>query len=392
MTPAVFAVTNVEVDATPRGRRACSRRQGSILKFDGYRHVLAPAGKQEDALLPPLTEKQTLDLLDLTPTPALHRSRRRATTRRRWSRRWRRKASAGRAPTPAIISKIQERGYVEQKERRFYATEIGMTVTDLLVEHFPKVMDLKFTAHMEEELDEIETAKIELRRRCSTSSAGRSREALDEAEDEDAGAARPRDGRDVPEVRQAAGRATSARRRAGSSSAAPAIPEGCKYIKPGEGEAARPAPVRDRAHVPDVRQADAAAHGPARRRSSAAAGYPECKTTMNLDAEGKPVLTAKPTEHICEKCGKPMVLREGRRGPFLACTGYPKCKNAKDVDAEGNPIPEVDLLDYARERLHAATLHHVVAHAVALASRVQLLDDRLDAPDQRGGRGANLLG
>ena len=63
---------------------------------------------------------------------------------------------------------------------------------------------------------------------------------------------------------------------------------------------------------------------------------------MNFDAEGKPVLSAKPTEHICEKCGKPMVIREGRRGPFLACTGYPKCKNAKDVDANGNPVKPID--------------------------------------------------
>jgi DNA topoisomerase-1 len=67
-------------------------------------------------------------------------------------------------------------------------------------------------------------------------------------------------------------------------------------------------------------------------------GYPECKTTMNFDAEGKPVLASKPTEHVCEKCGETMVLREGPRGPFLACSGYPKCKNAKDVDAEGNPL------------------------------------------------------
>jgi DNA topoisomerase-1 len=71
-------------------------------------------------------------------------------------------------------------------------------------------------------------------------------------------------------------------------------------------------------------------------------GYPECKTTMNFDAEGKPVVTAKPTEHTCERCGKPMVLREGRRGPFLACSGYPACQNAKDVDAEGNPIKPID--------------------------------------------------
>src|SRR5262245_38592033 len=64
---------------------------------------------------------------------------------------------------------------------------------------------------------------------------------------------------------------------------------------------------------------------------------------MKFDAEGKPVLAAKPTEHKCEKCGSPMVLREGRRGPFLACTGYPKCKNAQDVDAQGNPVKPLDV-------------------------------------------------
>jgi DNA topoisomerase-1 len=63
---------------------------------------------------------------------------------------------------------------------------------------------------------------------------------------------------------------------------------------------------------------------------------------MNIGDDGKPVITARPTEYTCEKCGKPMVLREGRRGPFLACTGYPNCKNAKDVDAEGKPIQPID--------------------------------------------------
>jgi DNA topoisomerase-1 len=63
---------------------------------------------------------------------------------------------------------------------------------------------------------------------------------------------------------------------------------------------------------------------------------------MNFDAEGKPVLSARPTEHVCEKCGKPMVLREGPRGPFLGCSGYPKCRNLKDVDAQGNPLKPID--------------------------------------------------
>ena len=63
---------------------------------------------------------------------------------------------------------------------------------------------------------------------------------------------------------------------------------------------------------------------------------------MNFDAAGKPVLASKPTEHVCDKCGKPMILRDGPRGPFLACTGYPKCRAAKDVDAEGNPLKPID--------------------------------------------------
>src|SRR5262249_30634526 len=72
------------------------------------------------------------------------------------------KEGIGRPSTYAsIISKIQDRGYVEVKERRFFATELGKVVTDLLVEHFPKVMDLKFTGHMEEELDQIESRKIQ---------------------------------------------------------------------------------------------------------------------------------------------------------------------------------------------------------------------------------------
>jgi DNA topoisomerase I len=54
------------------------------------------------------------------------------------------------------------------------------------------------------------------------------------------------------------------------------------------------------------------------------------------------VLASRPTEHVCEKCKSPMVLREGRRGPFLACTGYPKCRNAKNVDAQGNPIEPIE--------------------------------------------------
>src|SRR5205823_6968649 len=146
MNPAVFAVTNVEVSAA----QGLIKAHGKIMKFDGYRRVLPPGGKQEDALLPTLTEKQALDLLDLVPTQHFTQPPPRyneASLVKSLE-----KEGIGRPSTYAtIISKIQERSYVEQKERRFYATEIGMKVTDILVEHFTKVMDLHFTRHMEEE-------------------------------------------------------------------------------------------------------------------------------------------------------------------------------------------------------------------------------------------------
>src|SRR6202011_4855121 len=109
-------------------------------------------------LLPALSEKQLLDLLDLAPTQHFTQPP------PRYSEASLVKSleneGIGRPSTyAAIISKIQERGYVEVKERRFHATELGMIVTDLLVEHFPGVMDMKFTSHMEEELDQIEERK-----------------------------------------------------------------------------------------------------------------------------------------------------------------------------------------------------------------------------------------
>src|SRR5207248_10530871 len=136
MKPAVFAVTNVEVSAA----QGLFKAQGKIMKFDGYRRVLPPGGKQEDALLPSLREKQRLDLLDLSstqhftqPPPRFNEASLVKTLE---------KEGIGRPSTyAAIISKIQERGYVELKERRFHATEIGMTVTDKLIKHFPVVMD-----------------------------------------------------------------------------------------------------------------------------------------------------------------------------------------------------------------------------------------------------------
>jgi DNA topoisomerase-1 len=333
MMPAVFAVTNVEVAAA----QGVFKAQGKVMKFDGYRRVLAPAGKQEDATLPALSEKQVLDLLDLAssqhftqPPPRYNEASLVKSLE---------KEGIGRPSTyAAIINTIQQRNYVEQRDRRFFATELGMVVTDLLVQHFPKVMDLKFTSFMETELDRIESHDVQ-RNVVLDEFWEPFSQALTEA---DANMPAVKGG-ETDEKCPNCGKPLvirfsqkTGRRFLGCSG----YPE-CKYIKPEDG-ADRPAPVETEHKCPVCQKPMLRREGK-RGPFLSCSGYPDCKTTMNFDAEGKPVLAAKATEHVCEKCGKPMVIREGRRGPFLACTGYPKCRNAKDVDAHGNPVKPLDL-------------------------------------------------
>jgi DNA topoisomerase-1 len=332
MTPAIFAVTNVDV----RAAEGLFKAQGKILKFDGYRRVLPPVGKQEDALLPPLQEKQPLDLLDLVPMQHFTQPPPRyseASLVKSLE-----KEGIGRPSTYAsIISKIQDRGYVEQKERRFYATELGMVVTDLLVEHFPKVMDLKFTGHMEEELDQIEARKIH-RDEVLTEFWEPFRQSLEVAKSK----MQTVKGVETDEKCPQCGKALVVRysKKTGSKFlGCSGYPE-CTYTKPTNGNG-REAPVLTEHKCPTCGKPMVQRMG-SRGPFLGCSGYPECRTTMNFDNEGKPVLASRPTEHVCDKCGKPMVLREGPRGPFLACTGYPKCRNAKDVDAQGNPVKPIE--------------------------------------------------
>ena len=152
-----FMVTDVAIKAGA----GLFKAQGKVQKFDGHRRVWPPTGKKEDELLPALTTGQSLDLhgLDATqhftqPPPRYSEAALVKALE---------KEAIGRPSTYApIIQTIQDRGYVEQKERRFFATDLGMAVTDLLVKHFPKILDLKFTARMEDELDGIASAKEEM--------------------------------------------------------------------------------------------------------------------------------------------------------------------------------------------------------------------------------------
>ena len=329
MTPAVFAVTNVSVIAG----EGVFKAQGKILKFDGYRRVLTPAGKQEDALLPNLAAGMALDLHDLTPTQHFTQPPPRFTEAALIKAL--EKENIGRPSTYApIIQTIQDRLYVEQKERRFYATDLGMLVTDVLVQYFPKIMDYKFTAHMEDELDEIASAKVDMVK------------VLDEfyhpfQEDlKQATANMPKVTVASSEVCLECGKPMNVKfSKTGQFLGCSGYPE-CKATRPMDGSA-RPAAVETEHKCPKCGKSlmlRESKRGP----FLSCSGYPGCKESFNLDpVTNLPVPSVVETEHVCDKCGKPMALRQGSRGAFLGCTGYPKCRSTMPVDDAGKPVVPV---------------------------------------------------
>jgi len=155
MSEAIFDATNVKIKAG----NYTFQSNGQTLKFDGFLKIYPI--KYKEAILPPLTEKEILELLKLIPSqhftqpPARYNEPTLIKTLEQ--------NGIGRPSTYApTIFTIQRRNYVQKNEqKRFQPTEIGIVVNDLLVEHFPKIVDIKFTANMENNLDKIAQGKEE---------------------------------------------------------------------------------------------------------------------------------------------------------------------------------------------------------------------------------------
>ncbi len=328
MTPAVFAVTNLVVEAG----EGLFKTQGRVMKFDGYRRALPPAGKQEDQLLPLVMTGEALDLHSLDPTQHFTQPPPRyseATLIKALE-----KENIGRPSTYApIIQTIQDRLYVEHKERRFFATDLGMIVTDLLVEHFPKIMDLKFTGQMEDELDDIVTGK-EGMNKVLDDFYHPFKESLALAETRMQRVTVP-----SSEVCHECGAPMTVKfSKTGQFLGCSKYPE-CKATRPMDGSV--------RVAAVETEHTCTKCGKPLMLRESkrgpflSCSGYPGCKESFNIDAEGKPVPSVVETDHVCDKCGRPMALRQGSRGAFLGCTGYPKCRNTMPVDDKGEPVKTV---------------------------------------------------
>ena len=173
MMPALYDTLTVEITARPSAgsdgeRHFLFRASGSTLRFEGFLAVYEEArdedskGDEEEGHeeIPPLAADERLDLVELLPAQHFTQPPPRyteATLVRALE-----EYGIGRPSTYApILSTIQQRGYVQRRNGRLYPTEVGMVVTDLLVEYFPEYIDVGFTAQMEEDLDRISTGERE---------------------------------------------------------------------------------------------------------------------------------------------------------------------------------------------------------------------------------------
>jgi len=233
MSDAVDRVVTAQIQAGPYQLRANGRNNVFAGWTQMYRETEEPPTRDEDAppvgALPPLAAGDALTLITCLPSQHFTKPPRRYTDASLVKTL--EEAGIGRPSTYSpIIHTIVSRDYVRRQGGSFIPTQLGMIVTDMLIEHFPEVMDIKFTAEMEEDLDEIEDGHAEW----------------------------------VEVVRD--------------------------FYTPFAGRVA---------------------------------------TAQEKMREVKREVV--PTEYVCEKCGKQMVIKWGRFGQFLSCSAYPECKNAKPM-------------------------------------------------------------
>jgi DNA topoisomerase-1 len=171
---------------------------------------------------------------------------------------------------------IHERGYVRRERRTLFPTELGVTVTDKLIPYFSDIMNVEFTAEMEDHLDKVEDGEREwvatvkkFFEPFKRDLARAKKEMENEKKGTPTGELCPEDGGELLKRRGRFG----------------------PFI--------------------------------------ACSNYPKCRYTRDLDGNGR--AEDEPTDEVCPSCGKPMVIKHGRYGKFIACSGYPECKTTKPV-------------------------------------------------------------
>jgi DNA topoisomerase-1 len=286
MMPAVYDTVAADIDAVPAvaGPAPCVfRAQGQTLKFKGFMAVYVESREDEsladedaESAVPTLEQGEVLALLGLDPKQHFTQPPPRYTEASLIKAL--EELGIGRPSTYASILStiINDRGYVRRERRTLFPTELGIEVTDLLLPFFRDIMDVEFTAQMENELDKVEEGEVTW---------------VDAVRDFYEPFQR--------DLKKAKGEMPNAK--AGTETGEP-CPECAQPLKERWGRFGK---------------------------FIACSAYPECRYTRNLN--GTERAEDEPTSEICPSCGKPMVIKHGRFGKFIACSGYPECKTTKPV-------------------------------------------------------------
>ncbi|MGD0652550.1 MAG: type I DNA topoisomerase, partial [Verrucomicrobiia bacterium] len=352
MTSAVLRVTSVDIDARRQGKSFLFRATTTEVVFAGWLKIYGveedaekkaeqekPSEEEENKKLPPLAEGEQLHLIQLLPEQHF------TEPPPRYSEATLVKAleelGIGRPSTYApTIATIQKRRYVNKDKGRLVPTELGEVTTDMLRKHFEKLLDYRFTAQMEDLLDEIEEGKVEWRDMLGE--FYKDFEPTLKAATENMEDVRPKL---IPtDIKcEVCGEMMVIRPgKNGEFLACSAYPK-CKNTQNftrKEGGSIQIVEKEQTGVTCEKCGSPMVIKNSKRGEFLACSGYPKCRNakSFNRDEHGKIVVIEKPkevaTEIKCEKCGSPMVIRTSRRGPFLACSGYPKCKNAKPLPDE----------------------------------------------------------
>ncbi|HYE25212.1 MAG TPA: type I DNA topoisomerase [Clostridia bacterium] len=309
MTPAVFDQTTVDIDAATTGPDKFQFRvTGSVLKFDGFLKIYEEAKDVKDdddeALkhkLPALEAGQKLTLKELKPeqhfTEPPPRYNEASLVKELEER------GIGRPSTyAAILSTIQDRGYVQKTPGRggkFIPTEIGLVVTDLLVENLKDIFDTQFTARMEEELDEIEDGQKKW--------TDALREFYEKFE------------RDLDYAQHHMENIKRMEKPTDQKCEKCGSPLVLKWGKHGSFFACSTYDKKDPNSCNFTKE-----------------------NPINLTDLDEAEMQGTTEDEYCENCGRPMVLKRGRFGQFMACTGYPDCKTTRRLD-QGKKVPDIPL-------------------------------------------------
>jgi DNA topoisomerase-1 len=284
MVAAIFDQTSIDISAG----RVELRASGQVMKFPGFLSVYAEtvedAANEDEtgAALPELHEGESIRLIETKPEQHFTQPPPRfseATLVKELEEK-----GIGRPSTyAAILSTIQDRGYVEKKEGRLHPTELGVMVNGLLVKSFPDIVSTDFTAQMEERLDQVEDGQFDWVKLLD-GFYGPFKKDLEKAKVEM---------RDIKREEKATDQ------------------------------------VCEKCGKPMVIKWGRNGH------FLACSGYPDCRNTkeftQNADGSLTIVATTRPSDQICPTCGSPMVIKRGRFGEFLACSRYPDCKTTSPI-------------------------------------------------------------